>query len=337
MPSLLSVIPDFLVRRRIRSLLRLRLRGESAGGPDAVAARRRDLVARLDASPVAVGTDDANAQHYELPPRFFELVLGKRLKYSCALWDGATTLDEAEERMLDLYVERAGLADGQRVLDLGCGWGSLSLFLAERFPRSRILGVSNSRDQKAFVEGRARARGLSNVEVRTADVNGFDPGARFDRVVSIEMFEHMRNVRELFRRIAGWLAPEGKLFVHVFSHREFAYLFEAKDGSDWMAKHFFTGGMMPSRDLLPSLAGSLRCVGTWTVEGSHYAKTADAWLANHDARADEIRALFRDTYGPAASKRFAMWRIFWMACAELWRFDGGRQWGVSHYAFDRGS
>ncbi|KAF0242852.1 MAG: cyclopropane-fatty-acyl-phospholipid [Planctomycetota bacterium] len=317
-----GLVPDAVVRWKIRGLLAERLRAEEAR--DKIA-----LAEELDASPIAINTAEANAQHYEVPPRFFELVLGKRLKYSSALFENADSLDDAEERMLELYVERGKMSDCQRILDLGCGWGSLSIYLAQRFPNARILGVSNSRDQKAFIE----ARRIPNLEIRTADMNAFDPGATFDRIVSIEMLEHMRNYRKLFGRIASWLEPEGLFFVHVFTHREFAYPFEVKDESDWMAKFFFTGGMMPSHALLPSFRDDLTCVRDWKVNGANYARTAEAWLANMDRHRAEVLELLRDVHGPDAPLRFAMWRVFFMACAELWGYRGGEEWGVSHYLF----
>ena len=315
-----GLVPDAVVRWKIRGLLELRLNEEKARKLD-------DLVKQLDASPIAIHTADANEQHYEVPPRFFELVLGKRLKYSSALFENAKSLDEAEERMIELYVERGQLADGQRILDLGCGWGSLSIWLAERFPNARVLGVSNSRDQKDFID----RRGLPNLEIRTADMNAFDPGETFDRVVSIEMLEHMRNYRKLFARIASWMKQEALFFVHVFTHREFSYPFEVRDETDWMAKFFFTGGMMPSHSLLPSFRDDLACVQDWKVSGTNYACTAEAWLANQDRHRVEILDLFRKSCGPDASLRFAMWRVFFLACAELWGYRGGEEWGVSHY------
>lgn len=328
-----GLVPDAVVRWKIRSLLRLRLRQLEEGGRAGVEARRNALLAAMDAGPVAANTSDANEQHYELPPRFFELVLGPRLKYSCALWDSARSLGAAEDAMLDLCARRARLADGQSILDLGCGWGSLSLWLARRFPRARITAVSNSRDQRAFIEARAPA----SVRVVTADMNSFDgAGGAYDRIVSIEMFEHMRNWRELLKRVSGWLTADGLFFLHVFSHREHAYLFEVKDGSDWMAKHFFTGGLMPSHELPLAFTDSLRMLDRWEVGGTHYRKTAEAWLANLDRRRAEVLDLFAGVYGPAAAERFAMWRVFFMACSELWGFRGGAAWQVSHFLFGRG-
>lgn len=332
-----GLVPDALVRLRIRSLLRQRLQEESAGGPEAVWDRYRHRLADWSAGPVAVATEAANDQHYEVPPAFFERVLGKRLKYSSGHWPaGVDSLDAAEEAMLALTAERAELADGQRILELGCGWGSLSLWMAEHYPAAQITAVSNSRDQRAFIEARAATRGLTNLRVLTADMNGFaPPETGYDRVVSVEMFEHMRNHRELLRRIAGWLAPGGKLFVHIFTHREFTYPFEARDASDWMAEHFFTGGMMPADAHLLNFQEHLVLEDHWRVDGRHYQRTAEAWLANQDRHRAEILDLFRTVYGGEARRRFTYWRVFFMACAELWGFAGGAEWLVSHYRWCR--
>ena len=327
-------LPDPLIRLGIRGLLRKRLRDERG------AAEPREANARVDAlrgAPIAIETEAANRQHYEVPPAFFETVLGPRLKYSACLWsDGVTSLADAEEAMLACYAERAELDDGQRVLDLGCGWGSLSLWLAERHPASRITAVSNSAPQRAFIEALARERGLDNLRVITEDVNRLSLDQQFDRVVSIEMFEHMRNYADLMRRIAGWLRPAGLLFVHIFCHRQYLYPFEAEGEDNWMGRHFFTGGLMPAWDTLDHFQDDLALDRKWAVNGRHYQLTSEAWLERLDARRDEVERLFAQDLGDAAAARQVQrWRMFFMACAELFGYRGGDEWQVGHYRFRR--
>jgi cyclopropane-fatty-acyl-phospholipid synthase len=316
-----GLVPEPVLRAGIRAVCAMRLRQE----------RSRDhaaLIAQLRAGEVAVETAAANAQHYEVPVAFFQRVLGPHLKYSSCYWpSGVATLGAAETAMLGLTAERAGLADGQRVLDLGCGWGSLSLWAAARYPKSRILAVSNSRTQRAYIEATAAARGLTNLEVRTADVRTLElPAGAFDRVVSVEMFEHVRNHAALFRRIATWLARGGALFVHVFAHTRYTYPFEDEGASDWMAREFFTGGIMPGADLFSHFQDALAIAAEWQLPGTHYARTAEAWYDNLMAHRGELEPLV----GRAGFQR---WRVFFLACAELFGYRQGREWIVAHYRF----
>ncbi|MBK0379883.1 SAM-dependent methyltransferase [Mucilaginibacter segetis] len=330
-------VPDFLLRRGIRTLLRQRLIDEDMGNVEAQQAHLMKLIARLKASPIAVNTADANEQHYEVPTEFYEYCLGKNLKYSSGYWkNGVLDIDTSEVDMLELTCQRAELVNGQDVLELGCGWGSLSLYMAAKYPESNFKVVSNSRTQKKHIDKQAKLRSINNLTVLTADMNTFEISDKFDRVVSVEMFEHMRNYQLLLKKVASFLKPDGKLFIHIFTHKEYAYLFEVKDETDWMSKYFFTGGIMPSDDLMFYFNDDLLVEQHWHVNGTHYAKTAEAWLKNMDSHKKQIMHIFEDTYSKAnAVKWWVYWRLFYLACAELWSYNKGNEWMVSHYLFHK--
>ena len=326
-------LPDWLIRFGVRSLLRERLALERRRVRDAGERALDAQRLRMREAPIALEPAVVNDQHYETPVEFFRLVLGPRLKYSAGLWpDGVTTLAGAEAAMLKLTATRAEIDDGMRVLDLGCGWGALSLWVAQRYPRAQVTAVSNAAGQARYIAAQRDRLGLANLQVVTADMNRFEPAGVFDRIVSVEMFEHMRNYERLLGRIASWLDPRGALFVHVFCHRRYSYFFEVESGTDWMARHFFTGGMMPSLDLLPECTGPLRVERRWEIGGCDYERTLRAWLANLDARRREAADVLGAGGPPGTGRmRVGRWRLFFLACAELFGYRGGREWLVAHY------
>ncbi|MEP7056266.1 MAG: cyclopropane-fatty-acyl-phospholipid synthase family protein [Caldimonas sp.] len=331
-----GLVPDRVVRLGIRRLLKARLAELGDGDAAAAAELTQAFVDEIGASQLALLPEKANEQHYEVPAAFFAKVLGAHRKYSSCFWpEGVETLAQAEAAALAVTCERAGLADGQQVLELGCGWGSLTLWIAERYPRSRISALSNSQSQRSFIETEAAARGLDNVRVVTCDFNAFDTNERFDRIVSVEMFEHLRNWPLAFANVASWLAPGGRFFMHVFAHRDAPYAFVERDASDWMSKHFFSGGMMPSDDLALHCQDDLRLSRRWRWNGRHYQRTAEAWLRNMDQQRAALRPLFESTYASEADVWWARWRLFFMSVAELFGYDDGQRWWVSHYLFEK--
>ena len=334
-----GLLPETAVRLGIRRLLRQRLDESNHGDHETAAALTQAFLEAHRQAPLAVQPDKANEQHYELPAALFEAMLGPQRKYSCCWWpEGVSTLEAAEEAALAETATRAGLADVQTILELGCGWGSLSLWMAARYPSSRILAVSNSASQRSYIESEAAARGLANLEVRTCDFNAFgDDGSldrRFDRIVSVEMFEHLRNWPRAFRKVAGWLRDDGRFFLHVFAHREAPYAFEVRDASDWMSQHFFSGGMMPSDDLALLCQDDLALLQRWRGDGRHSARTAAAWLQRFDAHREALWPVFESVYGAAqAPMWWQRWRLFLLSVEELFGYDHGQQWWVSHYVF----
>jgi cyclopropane-fatty-acyl-phospholipid synthase len=332
-----GVLPDFLIRLGIRLTLAVKGKEAQVLGLEKVQERFMAFVAACTEGPIAVDTCAANEQHYEVPTEFYKLALGKHLKYSSAYYrPGVTSLDEAEGDMLAMTCERAQLADGQHILEFGCGWGSLTLFMAARYPKAMITAVSNSRTQKMYIDAEARSRGLENIEVVTADMNIFEPKSQgYDRLVSVEMFEHMRNYKALLAKVGRALKPGGKCFVHISTHRDDAYYYEHDNEDDWIGKYFFTGGIMPSDHFMLYFQDELRIERHWRVSGTHYQKTAEGWLQNMDKNKAAVETIFRKTYGKDWRKWVVYWRVFFMACAEMWGYEHGREWFVSHYLFER--
>lgn len=332
-----NLLPDFLIRNGIRRLLRERLREEKKSSDNEQQLHYDELIRICKSSPVAIETKAANEQHYEVPTAFYKYCLGPNLKYSSAFYkEGVTDLGEAEQEMLGLTCERAGLKDGMDILELGCGWGSLTMWMGKHYPNAKITAVSNSRTQKEYIDATAKSRGINNITIITADMNQFSTEKKFDRVVSVEMFEHMRNHGELLKSVSSWMKDDAKLFVHIFVHKKYLYFFESKNENDWMSRYFFTGGMMPDFHYFSNWREHLHVEKDWKVSGIHYSKTSEAWLKNMDARKKEIIPLFEKTYGKENAKKWwSYWRVFYMACAELWGYDNGDEWFVGHYLLSK--
>lgn len=332
-----GLIPDIIVRRGIRLLLKQRIKEISGGDIESATTLQNDFIRHMKSAPIAILTEKANEQHYEVPAEFFSLVLGEHKKYSSCYWNNSThDLSSAEQLALSMTCNNADLHDGQKILELGCGWGSLTLYMAQTYPSSIITGVSNSNSQREYIINKARQQNISNIEIITCDMNDFVPDKQFDRIVSVEMMEHMRNYQLLYQKISHWLESDGKLFKHIFVHRSTPYPFDVKDDSDWMSKYFFSGGMMPSDDLPLWFQNDLNIEQRWRWSGKHYAKTADAWLANMDAKKENVWRILENTYGPNNTEKWwNRWRMFFMACSELFGYNSGQEWYVSHYRFKR--
>lgn len=332
-----KLIPDWLIRIGIRNLLKDRIAEISLDNPENLQKHKIDFVKKMNASPIAIDTNLANDQHYEVPASFYHYALGKNKKYSSCYWSNKTkTLDEAEQLALRKTCEHAELENGHRILELGCGWGSLTLWMAKKYPKSEIIAVSNSNSQRKYIEEQAKQRKLNNVRIITCNMTEFDTKLKFDRIVSVEMFEHMRNFAVLYHKISNWLKKDGKFFKHIFVHKSSPYLFQVKDKNDWMSQYFFSGGMMPSIDLPLYFQSSLKLQNQWLWDGTHYAKTAREWLNNTDRNKKEIMNIFQNCYGADIAKLWLQrWRIFFMACEELWNYDQGQEWMVAHYIFSK--
>jgi cyclopropane-fatty-acyl-phospholipid synthase len=332
-------IPDSLIRHGIRKLLRQRLEEIRAADIETTAQQQISFIEHMDSADIALLPQMANEQHYEVPQAFYRDVLGPYGKYSCCYWkEGADSLANAEQAGLEITCSHAGIEDGMNILELGCGWGSLTLWLASRYPKSSITAVSNSSSQGEYIRKNLDELGLDNVEVITADMNDFNTDKTYDRVVSVEMFEHMRNYRELFGRVGQWLSPQGKFFMHIFVHKNTPYVFEDRDSTDWMSRYFFSGGMMPSDDLPLFFQDDLKFENRWRWNGSHYQKTAEAWLQNLDKNREHVWPVLENTYGRDFAKMWFMrWRMFFLAVSELFGYRDGNEWFVSHYLFSKRS
>ena len=329
-----GLIPDWILRRGVRSQGKERL--NMMNKVDSTKEYSK-FINEASTGNIAVNTDDANNQHYEVDSEFFKYCLGKNLKYSCCFWDDNTLdLDTAEDNMLEIYSERAEIIDGMNILDIGCGWGSLSLFLAQKYPKSKITGVSNSSSQKIFVDSVASKRNISNLKIITRDINDFRTQEKYDRILSIEMFEHTKNTKKLMNLINDWLNPKGLFFMHVFAHKENPYYFDRDQKNAWMAKYFFTGGMMPNHNLFKDLKSNLEYQKSWMLSGEHYEKTSNAWLDKMDQNKRKILSLFeRSNSSTIAKRKFHFWRLFYIACAEIFGYEDGNEWVVSHHLFKK--
>lgn len=324
----LGLIPDAFIKIAVRFITTKRLNDPN------IYRNKLNIIQYISEGGIAEKTDDANEQHYEVPPAFFKYALGKNLKYSCSFFDNTSSLDEAEKSMIELYIQRAEIQEGQQILDLGCGWGSFSLYVAEKYPSVSITAVSNSKDQINFIQNEAERRGLLNIKASKMDVNNLDLDKQFDRIVSIEMFEHLRNYKLILNSLNSLLEEDGRLFVHIFCHKELTYFYEIKNSYDWMTKYFFEGGIMPSQDIFQYFNDELEVIKQWHVNGNHYAKTCKAWLNNHYKNKDKILDIFKKHYDKPKIW-FNRWRIFFLSCEAFFALNNGEEYFVSHYLFKK--
>ncbi len=329
-------LPDFVIRLGIKFLNKRRLQEHYSLSSEIRHEKLKEFMLQLKTGPISVNTKTTNAQHYELPTEFFKIVLGPKLKYSCSYFNSKKdTLAEADENMLNIYLQRAKIKNSDEILELGCGWGSLTVYMATQFPKSKITAISNSSVQKKYIDQLLKKRKIKNVNVITSDFNDFSTQKKFDKVVSIEMFEHIRNYEKAFQKVHSFLKKGGQCFIHIFAHREIAYPFEVKDDSDWMSKYFFTGGTMPSNHLFTYFCHPLKINDHWVVNGKQYTYTADKWLENMDANKERVLKIFQDVYEDEYKIWYQYWRIFFMSVAELFGYKNGNEWVINHYLFEK--
>ena len=323
-------IPDALIKIAARYISNKRISKSS------IDYDKPEIISALSKGVVAEKTSDANKQHYEVPPEYFYHVLGTNLKYSCSLFDNVNLLDEAETSMLELYIERANIKDGHKILDLGCGWGSFSLYIAKKYPNTNITSVSNSSDQITYIKNEAQKRGLPNIKAYRMDVNSLELNTQFDRIISIEMFEHLRNYKLILSSLNNLLKPDGRLFIHIFCHKKLTYFYEMKNNFDWMTKYFFQGGIMPSKDIFEYFDDELEIINQWDINGNHYSKTCKAWLNNHYINRKKILDVFQKHYDKPKIW-FNRWRIFFLSCEAFFALNNGKEYFVSHYLLKKKS
>jgi len=339
----LPKMPEWLQRKLIQSHLKWWSGRLEAGGDAEKQHHYREKMIKVfrENEKIAEATEEAKEQHYEVPTDFFLLSLGPWLKYSSCYWPkGCSTLRGAEEAMLEKICERAQIQDGMEILDLGCGWGSCGLYLLKKYPNVKVTFFSNSTTQQAYIREQAKkGNNLDRIKSIAGDVNVTELNAEFDRIVTNEMFEHMKNYEKLFEKVSKWLKPEtGLLFIHVFCHRFFPYQFKVKDSNnaDWMGRNYFTGGSMPSFDTFLYFQKHLAIQNTWMINGVHYSKTLEAWLDLLKEKESIISEIFAKEYGAdKVTEHLNGWKLFYIMSSEAFKYNEGNDWCVAHYTFKR--